>query len=275
MIDHLLIAGCGYLGEEIARLATNSGLQVTRLSKSGENGSLACDLSLPSDLTGLRSQISPPSSIMFTASSGRGGVEAYRSVFLEGTRNLSETFPDSRLLFTSSTSVYHQTDGSLVTEESSTEPERETGEILLEAESQVLSENGTVARLAGIYGPGRSAILRSLFRGDAVIEEDGRRFLNQIHRDDASTALLHLLTCPESAGQIYNVCDSSPLHQGDCYYALAALFDLTPPPNGPKPQNRKRAWTHKRVSNEKLRSTGWEPTYPSFIDAADAIGSTL
>lgn len=275
MIDHLLIAGCGYLGEEIARLATNSGLQVTRLSKSGENGSLACDLSLPSDLTGLRSQISPPSSIMFTASSGRGGVEAYRSVFLEGTRNLSKTFPDSRLLFTSSTSVYHQTDGSLVTEESSTEPERETGEILLEAESQVLSENGTVARLAGIYGPGRSAILRSLFRGDAVIEEDGRRFLNQIHRDDASTALLHLLTCPESAGQIYNVCDSSPLHQGDCYYALAALFDLTPPPNGPKPQNRKRAWTHKRVSNEKLRSTGWEPTYPSFIDAADAIGSTL
>ncbi len=275
MKDHLLIAGCGYLGEEIARLATNSGLQVTRLSKSGENGSLACDLSLPSDLTGLRSQISPPSSIMFTASSGRGGVEAYRSVFLEGTRNLSKTFPDSRLLFTSSTSVYHQTDGSLVTEESSTEPERETGEILLEAESQVLSENGTVARLAGIYGPGRSAILRSLFRGDAVIEEDGRRFLNQIHRDDASTALLHLLTCPESAGQIYNVCDSSPLHQGDCYYALAALFDLTPPPNGPKPQNRKRAWTHKRVSNEKLRSTGWEPTYPSFIDAADAIGSTL
>ncbi|HCQ37525.1 MAG TPA: hypothetical protein DIV39_00080 [Verrucomicrobiales bacterium] len=275
MKDHLLIAGCGYLGEEIARLATNSGLQVTRLSKSGENGSLACDLSLPSDLTGLRSQISPPSSIMFTASSGRGGVEAYRSVFLEGTRNLSKTFPDSRLLFTSSTSVYHQTDGSLVTEESSTEPERETGEILLEAESQVLSENGTVARLAGIYGPGRSAILRSLFRGDAVIEEDGRRFLNQIHRDDASTALLHLLTCPESAGQIYNVCDSSPLHQGDCYYALAALFDLTPPPNGPKPQNRKRAWTHKRVSNEKLRGTGWEPTYPSFIDAADAIGSTL
>tara|TARA_B100000927_G_scaffold138422_1_gene111673 strand:- start:997 stop:1824 length:828 start_codon:yes stop_codon:yes gene_type:complete len=275
MKDHILIAGCGYLGEQLARHASNSGWQVTRLSKSGDNGSLTCDLSKSSDLKDLRSQISPPDSIMFTASSGRGGVESYRDVFLQGTRNLFATFPDSRLFFTSSTSVYHQTDGSLVTEGSPTTPERETGEILLEAESQVLSNNGTVARLAGIYGPGRSAILRSMLNGNAVIEEDGRRFLNQIHRDDASKALLHLLTWPESIAQVYNVCDSSPLHQGDCYQALAALFDLPLPPKGPRPRNRKRAWTHKRVSNEKLRATGWEPNYPSFIDAAEAILPTL
>ena len=163
----------------------------------------------------------------------------------------------------------------MVTEESPTEPVRETGQVLLEAESQVLSANGTVARLAGIYGPGRSAILSSLLRGDAVIEEDGRRFLNQIHRDDASDALLHLATNPECVGEVYNVCDSSPLHQGDCYQALAALFDVPPPPSGPRPQNRKRAWTHKRVSNEKIRNTGWEPLYPSFVDAAEEIQSTL
>ena len=179
MKDHILIAGCGYLGEQLARHATNSSWQVTRLSKSGDNGSLMCDLSKSSDLKGLRSQISPPAAIMFTASSGRGGPEAYREVFLQGTRNLFATFPDSRFFFTSSTSVYHQTDGSLVTEDSPTKPERETGEILLEAELQVLSNNGTVARLAGIYGPGRSAILRSLLNGNAVIEEDGRRFLSR------------------------------------------------------------------------------------------------
>ena len=196
-------------------------------------------------------------------------------MFLEGTRHLSSTFSGTRLVFTSSTSVYHQTDGSVVTEESPTEPVRETGQVLLEAESQVLSANGTVARLAGIYGPGRSAILSSLLRGDAVIEEDGRRFLNQIHRDDASDALLHLATNPECVGEVYNVCDSSPLHQGDCYQALAALFDVPPPPSGPRPQNRKRAWTHKRVSNEKIRNSGWEPLYPSFVDAAEEIQSTL
>ena len=154
----LLIAGCGYLGEQLAQHATDSGREVTRLSKSGENGSIACDLSLRSDVARLSSEIPVPSSIIFTASSGRGGAEAYRSVFLEGTSHLSTLFPGSRLVFTSSTSVYHQTDGSLVTEESSTAPDRETSQILLEAESHVLSCRGTVARLAGIYGPGRSAI---------------------------------------------------------------------------------------------------------------------
>ena len=111
MKGHLLIAGCGYLGEETARRAIKSGWEVTRLSKSGENGSIACDLSQSLEVTNLRSTIPLPSSIIFTASSGRGGVEAYRTVFLEGTRHLSSTFSGTRLVFTSSTSVYHQTDG--------------------------------------------------------------------------------------------------------------------------------------------------------------------
>ncbi|NIP92013.1 MAG: SDR family NAD(P)-dependent oxidoreductase, partial [Akkermansiaceae bacterium] len=81
------------------------------------------------------SRLSPPASIAFTASSGRGGPDAYRAVFLQGARHLLEIFPDAHLLFVSSTSVYGQTDGSLVTEESPTEPDRETSRILLEAES--------------------------------------------------------------------------------------------------------------------------------------------
>jgi len=274
MNPHLLIAGHGYLGQEISRQASGAGWQVTSLSRSGGPGSLACDLSNPAQVEVLQSRIRP-ACIIFSASSGRGGTEAYRAVFLEGTRNLLSTFPEAHLLFVSSTSVYHQADGSLVTEESPTRPTRETGQILLEAESQVLEATGTVARLAGIYGPGRSVILRRLLEGSAVIEEDGRRFLNQIHRDDAATALLHLTAHAESRDQIYNVCDSSPLHQGDCYQALAAIFQKPIPPTGPRPEHRKRAWTHKRVSNEKLRGSGWEPTYCSFIDAVEAIATSL
>ncbi|NIP92012.1 MAG: hypothetical protein GWO24_00435, partial [Akkermansiaceae bacterium] len=107
-------------------------------------------------------------------------------------------------------------------------------------------------------------------------EEDGRRYLNQIHRDDAASALLHLAARPDRAcGQIYNVADSSPLHQGDCYHALADLFGRPVPAYGPRPEQRKRAWTHKRVSNQKLRATGWEPRYPSFMDAAEEVAQSL
>ncbi len=275
MDRHLLIAGHGYLGQEVARQASGTGWHVTTLSRSGDDCALTCDLSNPEQVAHLRSRIEPPTAIIFTASSGRGGADAYRAVFLDGSRHLLATFPESHLIFVSSTSVYHQVDGSLVTEESPAEPTRETGLLLLEAELQVLEGKGTIARLAGIYGPGRSAILRGLLEGTATIEEDGRRFLNQIHRDDAATALLHLATQDDSQRTIYNVCDSSPLHQGDCYHALAALFGRPVPAIGPRPQNRKRAWTHKRVSNGKLRATGWEPSYSSFIDAAEAIAPSL
>ena len=129
MNPHLLIAGHGYLGQEISRQASGTGWQVTSLSKSGGPGALACDLSNPAQVEALQSEIRP-SSIIFSASSGRGGTEAYRAVFLQGTRNLLSTFPEAHLLFVSSTSVYHQVDGTLVTEESPTQPTRETGEIL-------------------------------------------------------------------------------------------------------------------------------------------------
>jgi hypothetical protein len=45
------------------------------------------------------------------------------------------------------------------------------------------------------------------------------------------------------------------------------MFGKDLPPHGPRDLNRKRGWTHKRVSNAKLREIGWEPVYPSFLDA--------
>ncbi len=78
------------------------------------------------------------------------------------------------MLFTSSTSVYAQRDGSWVTEESETKPARETGRILLETEEFVLGHGGIVARLAGIYGPGRSALLSKFLAGEAIIDPGER-----------------------------------------------------------------------------------------------------
>jgi len=272
----LLIAGHGYLGQELRRQASAAGWRVSALSKSGDQHSLPCDLTNREAVRTLASTLEPPTTIVLAASSDRGGPDAYRAIFLDGTRNLLSTFPDSHLLFVSSTSVYHQTDGSLVTEESLTAPVRETSRILLDAEKLILASTGTVARLAGLYGPTRSVILKRFLQDQALIEEDGRRFLNQIHLADAAAALLHLASRSESSrSQIYNLADSSPLHQGDCYLALAQLFERALPPTGPRPENPKRAWTHKRVSNEKLRATGWEPTHPSFVDAAQEVARSL
>jgi len=270
----LLLCGHGYLGQAVSRDFRAAAWEVTALSLSGGDGSLACDLSSTEAVAVLAQEVTPDF-IVHCAASGRGGPDAYRAVYLEGCRNLLETFPGVPLLFTSSTSVYAQTDGSVVTEESPAEPHRETGKILRETEERVLASGGIVARLAGIYGPGRSVILKKFLSGGAVIEEDGRRYLNQIHRDDAATALLHLATGGQEGSQLYNVSDSQPLMQRECYEGLRNLFDRPLPPCGPHDPDRKRGWTHKRVSNAKLRGTGWEPQLPSFLEAAALIAPTL
>src|SRR5207244_7690200 len=145
--------------------------------------------------------------VVHCASASGGDAEMYRRVYLDGARNLRETFPGSKLLFTSSTSVYAQRDGSWVTEESETKPMRETSRILLETERLVLASGGIVARLAGIYGPGRSALLNKFLNGTATINPENDRFVNQVHRDDMASAILLLLNRAAEGAQICNVVD--------------------------------------------------------------------
>ena len=281
----LLLCGHGYLGQAISRDFLAAGWEVIALSKSGDDGSRACDITDSESVHQLKRFGVRPDFIVHCASSGRGGPDAYRSVYFEGCQNLLDAFPGTPLLFTSSTSVYAQTDGSEVTEESPAEPDRETGKILRETEDLVLSHGGIITRLAGIYGPQRSVILKKFLSSEAIIEEDGQRYLNQIHRDDAAAAILHLsqlslqISSPSQISnprsQILNLSDSHPLTQRECYENLSSIFSLPLPPTGPRDPDRKRGWTHKRVSNAKLRTLGWAPRFPSFLDAVASIAPSL
>ncbi|MGJ8696980.1 MAG: NAD-dependent epimerase/dehydratase family protein [Verrucomicrobiaceae bacterium] len=267
----LLIAGAGYLGCEIARLADPE-FNVRTLTKSGGHGSLACDLSDDASVARVASLFPAPDIVIHCASSGRGGPDAYRGVFVRGCRSLLDHFPKSHLLFTSSSSVYHQTNGEPVDESSPTSPERETSQLLLEAEKIVINGGGTVARLAGLYGPDRSVVWRKFRSGEAIIEEDGSRILNQIHVRDAASACLFLSR--KKAPGIFNVADNHPMSQLETYRGLADLLSKPLPPSGEKNTSRKRAWTHKQVLNHKLTSLGWQPDYPSFLDAAKEFATT-
>ncbi len=193
----------------------------------------------------------------------------YRKVYLDGARNLLETFSGSKLLFTSSTSVYAQRDGSWVTEESETKPMRETSRVLLETERLVLANSGVVTRLAGIYGPGRSALLNKFLKGIAINDPENDRFINQVHRDDIASALLLLLSREAEGAQIYNVVDDQPILQSECYRWLAQRLNRPLPPIGRSMQERKRGDSNKRVSNAKLRAPGWTPRYPTFAEGME------
>jgi len=274
-MPRIVIAGCGFVGLAAARVFHAAGWDVLGLTHSPESAEALrgepfavepCDISNAETVRVIAARFEEkPDAVVHCASSGRGGADAYRSVYLQGVRNLLGAFAPARLIFTSSTSVYAQTDGSVVTECSPAKPPRETGRLLRETEDLVLSHGGTVARLAGIYGPGRSVLLRKFFGGEAVIEGDGGRIVNQVHRDDIASALRVLVE--KKASGIFNVSDDAPMAQREIYAWLAQRFARPIPPNGPINPDRKRGWTSKRVSNAKLRVLGWQPAFVSFFDA--------
>lgn len=269
----LLIAGAGFLGAEVARRFAAAGWEVTALSASGAAdfpNVVACDISQLAEVEKLRALT--PEVVIDCVSSKGGGAAQYQRVYLEGARHLVLTFPTARFLYTSSTSVYGQMDGSDVTEDSPAEPARETGRILLATEALILATpGGIVLRLAGLYGRDRSMLLRKIQDGTAGIEGDGARWLNQIHRDDAASAVLHALTQPIPGG-LYNVSDDEPLPQAELLRWLATQLRQPIPPTVPISTNRQRPWTNKRVLNHKLRATGWQPQFPSYRDAFLAHG---
>jgi nucleoside-diphosphate-sugar epimerase len=280
-VPRILIAGCGFLGGAAADLFYGAGWDVLGLTASSDSAAalgrrpyeiIAADITDRRALDCIRSERGGCDAVVHCASSGRGGAESYRAVYLEGLRNLTAAFPGARCLFTGSTSVYARTDGGVVDENSEAAPDRETGKILLEAEAVALAAGGFVARLAGIYGPGRSAYLRRFLDGTAAIDSGGERWINQIHRDDAAGAILHLLTAPAAPG-IYNVADDRPATQREIYGWLAEYFGKPLPPCAEPDAGRKRGWTSKRVSNAKLRASGWAPRHPDYRSALPALAA--
>ena len=225
--------------------------------------------------------------IVFAASSGGRGAEAAREVYVEGLRTAIEAFgerehvPD-RLVYTSSTGVHGDHDGDWVNEETPLEPTTDKTEVLAEAERLALEEpvnygfEGTVARFAGLYGPGRYRLERYL-EGPVTAG-----YLNMVHRDDAAGSVRYVLEEDLARGEVVQVVDDDPASKWDFADWLADECGVEQPPKQTKAERladddlseagRRRILTSKRCSNENLRELGYEFAFPTFREGYhDAI----
>lgn len=276
-----LIVGCGYvglpLGAELARQGhTVFGLRRSSLAepelKAAGITPLHADVTRPETLTKLPRDFDW---VVNCAAPGGGTADDYRKTYLEGNRNLLSWLADSppkKFLYTSSTSVYGQNDGSEVTEQSPVEPAAETAKILVEAERLLLAataerkSSAVILRVAGIYGPGRGHWFKQFLRDEARLEGDGSRWLNMIHRDDLIGVIIAALE-RGAPGEIYNAADNEPLTQLELFKWLAEKLNRPMPPKIPADAElwRQRGVTNKRVSNAKLRAElKYEFRFPDF-----------
>jgi nucleoside-diphosphate-sugar epimerase len=276
----VLIVGCGYVGVPLGVELVRQGHAVSGLRRNpaAKNELKAAGIQpLISDVTKSDELKKLPREFDWVVNcvAAGGGAENYRQVYLQGARNLIEWLsatPPKKFVHTSSTSVYAQNDGSIVTEESLAAPDVETSKILIGTEKVLLDAAAqkkfpaVILRVAGIYGPDRGHWFKQFMRGEAKIEKDGERFLNMIQRDDLVGCIIAALKNGR-AGEIYNAVDDEPVLQLHFFQWLAQAANKPLPPSAPEnsTENRKRGVTNKRVSNRKLKiELGHQFKYPNF-----------
>lgn len=285
----VLILGCGYVGCAAGEVLVRAGHQVFGVQRRPDDGALAAagvqplvgDVTRPDTLAALPG---PWDAVVNCVSSAGGDAGAYRSVYLEGTRNVCgwlRTGTPRRYVHVGSTSVYGQTDGGWVDESSPTAPTAETARLLVATEEVLRAKAAAgfpavILRVTGIYGPGRGRLFQQLLRGEARLDGDGMRWLNQNHRDDVAGAVAAALE-GGVPGRTYNVADDEPVTQRGFLTWLAAELGR-PLPDVAEPgetRPRKRGATNKRVSNRRLREElGWAPRFPSFREGYAAAVAT-
>jgi len=283
----VLVVGCGYVGTPLGAELVRQGHEVYGVRRSDFGQSelesagitpLRADISKPETLTTLPR---PADWVVHCVSASGGGTAEYRRTYLDGTRNLLNWLaaaPPRKLVYTGSTGVYGQDDGSPVDETSITDPTAETARILVEAERIIIDASrqtgfpGVILRVAGIYGPGRGHWLKQFLAGTARLEGNRSRILNMIHRDDVVGAILAGLRSGRP-GEVYNAVDEEPVSQLALFEWLAQKLGRSWPPVVPEEpaENRKRGVTNKIVSNGRLKvELGYRFKYPTFREGFTA-----
>jgi nucleoside-diphosphate-sugar epimerase len=177
--------------------------------------------------------------------------------------------------YLSTTGVYGDRNGGWVDETSALSPSGERGRRRVEAEQgwiRLHKEAGLpvhLFRLAGIYGPGRSA-LDTMRSGRAQRVLKPGQVFSRIHVADIATVLQASIARPDP-GAAYNVCDDDPAAPDAVIAHAAALLGLAPPPEIPFDQaplsDMARSFyaDNKRVANDRIkRDLGVTLAYPDY-----------
>jgi nucleoside-diphosphate-sugar epimerase len=269
---HVLVAGCGWLGTAIARRLVARGDRVTGIRRDPARAAglaalgvepLALDLAAP----GAVERLPRADAIVACQAAAGQGEAAYRAAYLDANRALLAAAERSgaAFVYTGSTGVFGQRDGSAVDESTPPAPSGPTAEILVEAERLVVAAAGglraSVVRLSGLYGPGRTGILERVRAGALALGPGDGAWMNFCHQDDAATFVLAALG-RAPPGAVLHGSDARPATRREVVSWIAARLGIEPPR-----VDRPAPGPDRRVLSAGTRALlGVELRWPSFAD---------
>lgn len=276
----ILIAGCGDIGAAAGRRLVYYGHEVVGLKRHPPEHDdkliyIKSDLTSERDIEALDTRFDL---VIFILTPDDRSEQSYRSAFEVAANNLLKRFSlngrDTKFIFISSTSVYGQTNGEWVDEQSATEPKSVTGRIILQAEKNFLSHhvNNCVIRFSGIYGRSRSRLLDTVRKGGEV-QYEPPYYTNRVHRDDCVEIIRFIankLLAGEDLESVYLASDDDPAPKWDVFNYLARMLDVEPPGKAVLPPDTDQ---NKRCSNRRLKKLGYEFSYKSYREGYEFIES--
>jgi nucleoside-diphosphate-sugar epimerase len=274
----IVVLGCGYVGAEFARQAKADGHEVLGVVRSEASrdklraeglAAEAFDL-YAGDWARLPGQFD---AVVYAASTGGGGPEAYALAYDVGVKRALAWARDvgaQAFVFTSSTGVYRQDDGTLVDEESVVGG-APTADAILGGERAVLSSGfakARVLRFGGLYGPGRHHLVDQLSRGERVIGGRVDHYINYLHRDDAASSVLAALVGGPAGARVYNVGDGCPVTKEALARWIAERLGQSAPVFDPSAPAGPRVAKGGRTQPSRIVATGrigaeltWKPRF--------------
>lgn len=278
-----LVVGCGYLGTRVAKRWLAEGDQVFGITRSPERADALAAIGLTPIVHDVTVQtasgacvslgnLPPIETVFWAVGFDRSSGVTHRDVHVDGLARLLTALPGSpRVILSSSTGVWGDEGGGIVSEATQTNPSREAGRVLVEAEALLRSHPkgpGVALRFAGLYGPDRLPRIDDL-RAGRPIAADPDSWLNLIHVDDAATVVC-VVAAAAAPRPLYVVSDGNPVRRRDWYGHLASVTG-SPQPTWDAAAPRTRG-ADKRVDPSLLfGDLGPRLTHPDPLRGIEAV----
>lgn len=232
-----LIIGCGDIGQRVGTILLEQGKKVSALARSDENAEKIQTLGFSVLRGDLDYQEDTPEipvhgrQLYYLLAPQGGGKSDYR--MLNFCRKLSADNCPTKVVYISTSGVYGDCGGDVVTEETSINPQTTRAQRRVSAEEQLreqadkLGFDLVILRVTGIYGPGRLPVAR-IMQGHPVLSPGEGGYTNRIHALDLVQICLAAMDRGED-GDIFNVSDGQQSTMTDYFNAVADLHDLPRP----------------------------------------------
>jgi nucleoside-diphosphate-sugar epimerase len=283
-VTPLIILGCGYIGDRLARAALAEGRIVRACRRStGKLAPLAAlgaqvkylDAALPKQLAPAINGL-PDATVVYaippvtSLPPGQAMRAALQAAYGAGARCFVH--------FSSSGLYGAQPDDDAWIDEDTPVVRDDPPMLNVQSDEAAIESSGferlrtVILRLAPVYGPGRGVRAR-IAKGEYKLLDDGQHAISRIHIDDVVRIVF---AAAERAPQraLYMVADDEPTTQGEYARWLCERMGAPLPPSRPmfEPGGARNTHRNRRIRNAKLkRALGIELLYPTFREGEAAI----